>query len=315
MRPRLSRIFFCILALVVCAGPVLADADIKQREHRVLFAMSLRRGLGGGASLSPEGSEIAYVGADGALHIIEISSRVDRLVSNGVDVEQGLDVFDDPSFSPDGKRIVFSASGGTRYYPSDIYSILLDGKGLEQLTASKPVVPSKGVGFTEYYYTPQYSPDGKQILVWERDGLSGADSAVVISSDGSTRRIVSTGQPLYWVNQGKVILVARESGAFEYDLASGMAGPVRELMGEPLGALREANTVALTDGDKVSLFTIKSGIPSLTHNLAIPLTLSDSIKSGKLTLHMISSDQTDSRMLLDYQNEISEVLEVIQVRP
>jgi Tol biopolymer transport system component len=55
-----------------------------------------------------------------------------------------------PAWSPDGTRIAFEGSVGTR--ASDIYVMAADGKGLRQLTSAP--------AYDQY---PQWSPDGEEI--------------------------------------------------------------------------------------------------------------------------------------------------------
>jgi Tol biopolymer transport system component len=72
----------------------------------------------------------------------------------------------DPSFAPNGKRVVFARTG------RGLFSIGLDGSGLHQLT------------LYAYDQHPVYSPDGKRIAFIRGDRLW------VMQSDGSRQRLL-----------------------------------------------------------------------------------------------------------------------------
>ena len=76
----------------------------------------------------------------------------------------------DPSFSPDGGRVVFA---GTRDGNGEIYSIAIDGSDLRRLT-NNPAIDSH----------PAYSPDGTQILFTSNREKENAD-VYIMNSDGS----------------------------------------------------------------------------------------------------------------------------------
>jgi len=221
------------------AQSVSVTFSLKQKKYR---------SDGAGASLSADLSSMVYVGGDRALHVVEIASHKDRVVLTGVGF---LDTFMDPSFSPDGKRIVFSLSGGTWYYPSDIYSVQSDGTGLKQLTRSKPI---EGGRYAEYFYTPRYSPDGSQILVRQYDLATKTeqpDLASVMLPDGSGLHVLTKGESLAWADAGKAIFILNEQGVCKYDLASRKTQVVKGLDEVPvLGKLRGTDTFAVDRYDK-----------------------------------------------------------------
>jgi Tol biopolymer transport system component len=193
-----TTVTIIILAFTLSTfGGELRAATESASQPTVIFTLEQSRTYReSGACISPDAKNIVYVGAeDNALHVVELATRHDRQVLTTID--HGLDVFDDPSFSPDGNRIIFSASGGTRYYPSDIYSVQLDGAGLLQLTTSKPAGGNNTGTFAEYFYEPKYSPDGSEVLAWRYDGPAQTDSAVLMSSSGAGLRVLTSGKPLF----------------------------------------------------------------------------------------------------------------------
>src|SRR5918999_2039243 len=85
------------------------------------------------------------------------------------ETKPGIDVFLKPVFSSDGTRVLFSANGGTYYYPSDVYSIKIDGSSLQRLTRAKGFLPGQepangNAMYAEYFYSAQPASDGTKIL-------------------------------------------------------------------------------------------------------------------------------------------------------
>ena len=87
----------------------------------------------------------------------------------------------DPSVSPDGRRVVFNMNrSGTR-------SLQIADLGASSISNMRPLVTS---GFLEQAFTPRWSPDGKHVAysVWKRGGYR--DIRVVDVDDGSTRDLM-----------------------------------------------------------------------------------------------------------------------------
>ncbi|MGD0073474.1 MAG: hypothetical protein ABSD31_03950 [Candidatus Binataceae bacterium] len=246
------KIALCLFVILGFSATLRADAA---QGVSVVWTLKQEGSVGQGAALSPDATKIAYVGTRGELHVVELASQTDRMLKLGVGTP---DITNDPSFSPDGKRIVFSASGGNWHSPSDIYSVGLDGTGLLQLTHSKPAPNADELGvqfageFVEYFYKPRYSPDGSQILVWRHPGTTRTDpndQAIALSTDGSGRHTLTEGTPLGWAASGKAIFAVKgdkpDEVVLKYDLTSGKTQVVKGIENAPMGKLRADDTFAV----------------------------------------------------------------------
>jgi len=84
--------------------------------------------------------------------------------------------FSEPSFSPDGRKLVFSSlSPG-----SDIYIANLDGSGLKRLTNTK-----------YWEVLPQFSPDGKNIIFMSDKENYGGEYYIIDLDGSNYRRLVT----------------------------------------------------------------------------------------------------------------------------
>lgn len=79
---------------------------------------------GGAPTLSPDGTQIAYV-TDGELYVIGLDERKAHLITNAVPE------ISNPAWSPDGKSLLFSSFEDEA---AGIYAVQADGGNLQQLT-------------------------------------------------------------------------------------------------------------------------------------------------------------------------------------
>lgn len=122
---------------------------------------------------SPDSRQIAFdcwCGPQGGVNTYVMNADGSELTELAND-EMTNSSSESPSWSPDGKRVVFdSGSGGN----TDIYSINPDGNGLTKLTNSHD------------YFAPFWSPDGKQIAFFSDPP---PDLNVhIMNADGSSQR-------------------------------------------------------------------------------------------------------------------------------
>lgn len=314
---QVRKIVILLVALLAFGADLQAGPA---QSVSVIFSLKQKkyRSDGAGASLSADLSSMVYVGGDRALHVVEIASHKDRVVLTGLGF---LDTFMDPSFSPDGKRIVFSLSGGTWYYPSDIYSVQSDGTGVKQLTRSKPI---EGGRYAEYFYMPRYSPDGSQISVWQYDLATKTeqpDLASVMSPDGSGLHVLTKGEPLAWADAGKAIFILNEQGVCKYDLASRKTQVVKGLDEVPiLGKLRGTDTIAVDSYGWLGLAKVTEAaagplriLPLSTTMRLEPVSGTSAAASEDLKLTEVNSDRSGSYLILLYKGDMLEVLQVVKV--
>jgi Tol biopolymer transport system component len=205
---------------------------------------SRRHVFQGDPAWSPDGSRIAFTsnrtGRSGIYVMRADGSRTRRLtISEDGDVR--------PSWSPNGKKIVFARSGRGRLYVIDA-----DGRRLRALTRGvgladsdpawspdgttiafvrRPVgnglaaiylIGSHGHGlcrltpFTRSVYGPAWSPDGTKITYTKREGTGFA--IAVVGADGTGRRTLTREWLDFtptWSADGSNIVFAREATLYE----------------------------------------------------------------------------------------------------
>ena len=104
--------------------------------------------------------------------------RIDASGQSALPSQAGA-VDDEPAFSPDGQRLVFSR---TEQGSSDIYRINLDGSGLVNLTR----------GFAANALDPEFSRDGRSIVFAAESG-SDLHQLYLMNADGSNVRRLTDG--------------------------------------------------------------------------------------------------------------------------
>jgi Tol biopolymer transport system component len=159
------------------------DASAKDPTQPVTQPVLLRTGDERYPSYSPEGTQIAF---RGDLDLAEPSGDEELYVMNadGTNVRQltsNADFDSAPSWSPDGRRIVFERATAGTFMPGveahekDIYVMRADGSHVRRLTDS----PGLDEG-------PEFSPDGTKIAFSsDRDGQQ---EIYVMDADGSNPR-------------------------------------------------------------------------------------------------------------------------------
>lgn len=205
----------CLIALLIAAALAAPPADatlpgkpgpiVYQLVHpgtisRMdgIFAHAPRRGVGarrlsgvdaeGGLTVSPDGRSVAYAANVGLMYDAAVS-RIFVMNADGSDVRpvtRDVTYDSSPSFSPDGRRIVFTRTVGSgQSSMQNIFSVNVDGTDARRLTFG----PSSD-------FEPTFTPDGRRIVfVSDRNGGASADRTAIYSmrADGSgTRRLIDT---------------------------------------------------------------------------------------------------------------------------
>ena len=168
----------------------------------------LRRiGKGGGASWSPDGSEIAIGDGSDEISIVDTRGALRRTIRLGI--EEGLYPGPVGPWSPDGSLMAISVTNEST--ESLIYVVPTDGK-----SRAKPL-GKREEGVSEEFAT--WSPDGRLIaFVRVYADASDAQEVWVMRRDGTDRRRIATGaQDVRWSADGKALLFSAS-----YPLAPGL---------------------------------------------------------------------------------------------
>lgn len=269
-----STIFVVVLAIGFSAA-LLAQSQQKidsekNKDSLSVFVMErAKTHLGEGAAISPDGHLFAYIGDDNSLHVRDLNTGQDRMLLS--EVGPGLDVFAHPTFSPDETRIVFSASGGTRYYPSDIYSINTRGSDLVRLTHSKALSAAEKNNsplYSEYFYSAQYAPNGKKLMLRLYDPIRQTDQVALTNTNGENLEIIGEGVPLYWSNDGEALYYTKDNSLTRYLLKSKEKQINTRVSVRILGKLIDADGFVVDDGNRIATGRIEDAFSS---NAATPL--------------------------------------------
>jgi Tol biopolymer transport system component len=134
-------------------------------------------------SFSPDGSQIAFRSERGGGGIFVMGAT-------GESVRRLSDRGHDPSWSPDGKRIVVSTEQVidplARYATAELWTIDVGTGQMSRLYAGDAVQPA-------------WSPDGARIAFWRVDGNSGQRDLATIDAEGREEPVaITTDMPVDW---------------------------------------------------------------------------------------------------------------------
>jgi Tol biopolymer transport system component len=215
------------LAIVGAASPVSANASYPTAANgRIVFASQRVTML--------DSYDVFVMGADG---------------SNPVNLTPGdpMDTAVDPSFSPDGAKILFLRPAGGDF---DVFAMNTDGTNPVSLTANDVTDT-----------TPSYSPDGRKIA-FARDvdpsPMNDQFDIFIANADGSgaiditaTRTATQEASPDFSPDGTGIIWCTVDGGDIDY-FASGVDGssPVNLTADNPTA---DQDAVYTTDGERIAL--------------------------------------------------------------
>jgi Tol biopolymer transport system component len=107
----------------------LDGTNLRQITHENFYS-------GSAASASPDSSSIVIATDDPPkISAYSISGKLVLAMQPHVPNEPDRPIFDDPSYMPDGKSVLFlAASNGKRRFDYDVYRVDLEGRAIERLT-------------------------------------------------------------------------------------------------------------------------------------------------------------------------------------
>jgi Tol biopolymer transport system component len=224
------------------------------------------------------------------LWITSLAEGWDRpLVTHGQFDVDGVpaEIFLDPVFSPDGRRVAFAAKGGSRVH---VYTVFVNGggtpvratntNGLEDGITWSPdgnwiafyhvvghdlvlakVRPGSGeppidLGAITGHSIPMWSPTGE----WIATHGPGDKLMLYSSDDGKTRReLPGDGGPYDWSRDGKTLYQVREDhpALVAIDIATGRETKLRDPEGfQPYRAINPGLMASLTSDRKSIVYTV-----------------------------------------------------------
>jgi TolB protein len=189
---------------IVFAGSVGDDANtdvyvVDTADGGHLTALTSCKGASEGCandypSWSPDGKHIVFIHQDDYVNDQPVNEQVWLMNADGTDKHQltsGSDPKDQlPSWSPDGKRIVYAAGVGDS---EGIWSIFVDGTKPVQLSGCLSTDPKPCAAGSDF--GPVWSPDGTRIAFLRFFGAVGASDrpVYVMNADGTGQQRLAEG--------------------------------------------------------------------------------------------------------------------------
>ena len=321
----ISAALVLALSITLVAQNPKSSPQISQlsQPSQTVFVMEREKThLGDCAAISPDGKLLAYIGTNDGLYLRNLETREETLLLK--EAEPGLDVFLNAAFSPDGTHLLFSASGGTRYYPSNIYSIKIDGSGLKRLTQARALPPREEEKennqiYEQYYYWAQYAPNGTKILMRLYDAVRGTDSVALIDPNGTHLDLVDQGRPLFWSSDAQAVYYYQAGAVKRFNLSSKDNQTIDGLRGSILGKLPDRDVFALDDGANITLEEVQDKSSITLTKLSTPRIKSvvrANSKSGAANSYEVTVSSLQwsrsGRYLIIYEGETIERFEVVE---
>ena len=192
-------------------GTEFGGGIVAHGPRRSQKARRLTSGKGDGSpSYSADGRSIVFAGPrDTAAY--PYGSQLYLMNAGGGEVRAltGGDFYDsNPSFSPNGRQVVFDRMIGTSRTPH-IFIVNIDGSGLRQLTSGRSAD-----------YEPTFTPDGRRIVfVSNRDSDRHHNRSAIFSMapDGSSQRVLidgprNEGEPDVSPNGRRIVYIDSRDG-------------------------------------------------------------------------------------------------------
>ncbi|HEY1759421.1 MAG TPA: hypothetical protein VGG72_28875 [Bryobacteraceae bacterium] len=215
-------------------------------------------------AVSPDGGSLVYFKPGSGLLIRTVDNGSEHLLLKNIGKQIPLDAFENIVFSPDGKKLFFTAGVMGRGYARAIYSINLDGSGLTQLAPGTSGPPTKVGNTQQYDYDYDglaISPDGSRLAVGimttegkaDKDGIpshSGDGHYIAIVPTAVTRqnpeKVVTGYSPIWSIDGTALLYHTKQDGEERLNLQTKQSEPVT-LQGKVLGRIDDTGNALVVN--------------------------------------------------------------------
>ena len=221
--------------------------------------------------------------------------------ADGTDKRELADYASEPSFAPDGQRLVFSVR------PDGLYTMNLDGSDRRRIVGDAKAA------------SPDWSPDGTKILFHSVRGSSDRFSIYVVDADGSHERMVTDGEQPAWAPDGSRLAYKGCIGNDCGIMVINLDGSGKQRLTE---YANDGNPAWSPDGSQIAFVSERDGNHEIyvmnsdgsnqrrltddPHTDALPTWLPDgqhiafrSDRDGRWAIYVMRADGSDIRRLTD----------------